>query len=61
MRISKYIHIKPVNFQVFAELFNATNRTNFGGFEGNMLASNFGQPTFASDPRLIQLGARFNF
>jgi hypothetical protein len=61
LRISKFINVKPVSFQVFAELFNVTNRANFGGYQGNMLASNFGQPTTASDPRLIQLGARFNF
>jgi hypothetical protein len=61
LRISKFINVKRVSFQLFAELFNVTNRANFGGFVGNMLAPNFGQPTTASDPRLIQIGARFNF
>ena len=42
-------------------MFNVTNRANFGGYVGNMLAPNFGQPTVASDPRLTQFGLRFNF
>jgi len=61
LRISKFVNIKPVSFQVFAEMFNVTNKANFSNFQGNMLAVNFGKPTFAGDPRLIQLGARFNF
>jgi len=61
VRLSKFINIKPVSFQVFAELFNATNRTNFTSYAGNMQSTIFGQPTWAQDPRLIQLGARINF
>jgi hypothetical protein len=61
LRISKFVNIRTFSLQFFAELFNVTNRANFGGFQGNMQAVNFGKPTVASDPRLIQLGARFNF
>ena len=61
VRVSKFITINPVSFQFFGEFFNLTNRTNFGGFQGNMLAADFGKPTVAGDPRLIQLGVRFNF
>ncbi len=61
LRISKFVNISRFNFQVFAEMFNVTNRANFGGFVGNMQSSLFGQPTWAYDPRLIQLGIRFNF
>jgi hypothetical protein len=52
---------EPVSFKAFAELFNLTNRANFSSFQGNMLATNFGQPNFSSDPQLIQLAARSNF
>jgi outer membrane receptor protein involved in Fe transport len=61
VRISKFVNLKKAGLQFFGEFFNVTNRNNFGGFQGNMQASDFGKPTVASDPRLIQLGARFNF
>jgi len=42
-------------------MFNLTNRANFGSYVGNMLSSDFGKPTWADDPRLIQLGLRIDF
>jgi hypothetical protein len=52
---------------VLVEGFNILNSKNPAGFNGNMRASNFGQPTeFAGDfqrgeQRLFQLGARVEF
>jgi hypothetical protein len=61
--------------QFRAEMFNAFNHANFGGyntglnFEGNSTRSNFGQPTnggfgtlgSAAAPREIQFGLKFSF
>jgi hypothetical protein len=60
-RVSWFLRLKQFNIQVFAEMFNLTNRANFGSYVSNMLSSDFGKPTWADDPRLIQLGLRFDF
>jgi len=46
---------------LFLELYNATNRVNFGDGTGNRRSSNFLIPTTAGDPRTTQLGIRFTF
>ncbi len=61
MRVSKFFNVKPIGIQIFAEIFNATNRANFTSYVGNMQSVIFGQPTWADDPRLMQFGARINF
>jgi hypothetical protein len=43
------------------EMFNLTNTTNYGGYDGNMRSSFFGQPRFALPPFQGQLGLRFDF
>jgi outer membrane receptor protein involved in Fe transport len=61
-RFSKFVNFgSRFSVQVFAEVFNLTNRVNFGTPQGNMRSSTFGKPSSAGDPRLIQLGARLNF
>jgi len=61
-RISKYFNIGPrFSIQAFLEMFNLTNRANFGNPVGRMTSSLFGEPIGASDPRLIQLGIRINY
>jgi hypothetical protein len=42
-------------------MFNLTNVTNYGGYDGNMRSSFFGQPRFALPPFQGQLGLRFDF
>ena len=42
-------------------VFNVLNRRNENGFVGVVTSQFFQQPTGASDPRRLQLGARFNF
>lgn len=61
LRLSKFINVSCFTLQLFAEMYNATNRTNFIGYIGNMQSSSFGEPTWAAAPRQIQLGFRFNF
>jgi hypothetical protein len=62
-RISKFLNVGRFRFQIFAEMFNLTNRVNYPSwaYVGNMLSPSFGEPFAASDPRLIQLGARIDF
>jgi len=62
-RIIKDIQLKPLNFQLFVDIFNLTNRANFiaNSYIGNRQSANFGNPTAACDPRLIQLGLRIDF
>jgi len=67
IRLSKFFSIKEIRLQVFAEVYNVTNYTNFTNISANKFSSPgvespiFGQPTVALDPRLIQLGIRFDF
>lgn len=43
------------------EMFNLTNAKNYGGYDGNMRSSFFGQPRFALPPFQGQLGLRLDF
>ena len=50
--------------EMFGEIFNVTNRTNFANPSGNLAATDFlvltGLST-STNSRLLQLGARFVF
>jgi Carboxypeptidase regulatory-like domain len=69
LRLSKYFNIDRFRFQLFAELYNLTNKTNFangsstlgGGIYSVIGGSGFGDPIAAGDPRRVQFGARFDF
>jgi hypothetical protein len=62
-RIIKDFRVKYFNIQMFVDIFNLTNRTNFVAYTyiGNLQSENFGEPTQAWNPRLIQLGFRIDF
>jgi hypothetical protein len=49
------------NVNVFANMSNATNNTNFGRPSGVIGSPNFGKPTSASGPREIEAGVLFQF
>lgn len=61
VRLSKFIRIKRFRFQLFAEAYNLTNRTNFGDIFFRYDTPDFGKPTVADDPRRIQFGVRIDF
>lgn len=69
VRVAKFFNFaeKWGRIEADFELYNIFNNSNPAGFQGNRLASNYGQPTaFAGDTRqleqrLIQLGARYTF
>lgn len=61
LRLSKYFDIDRFRFQVFAELYNITNKANFADVYNIIDEPSFGEPTTAGDPRRVQLGARFDF
>ena len=46
---------------LFCEIYNATDRANFGNPTGNRRSSNFLVPVRAGDPRTLQLGVRYTF
>jgi hypothetical protein len=46
---------------IFATINNVTNHLNYGGYSGNQLSSNFMKPTFAANPRNVNIGVGFNF
>jgi len=46
---------------VFANIFNALNQTNFDRISGVLTSSRFGRPISAADPREIEVGMRFQF
>jgi hypothetical protein len=62
-RIVKDIRLSSIQFQFFIDVFNLTNRANFyaNSYIGNMMSAEFGNPTRAYDPRLVQLGLRIDF
>jgi hypothetical protein len=60
-RVSKYITVSRFTFQLFGEIYNLTNRVNFGGIYAYSGTANFGKPLAAGSPRRIQLGARIDF
>jgi hypothetical protein len=61
VRLSKYVNIERFRFQVFAEVYNVTNKANFGSIYERIDQPDFGKPLAAGDPRRIQFGARFDF
>ncbi len=68
LRLSKdFIFTGDVGIEVMAEMFNVFNSKNPAKYVGNVLASNYQQPTaYAGDPlqgeqRLMQLGVRVHF
>ena len=64
MRVSKYVTMARVRAELFAEAFNATNYTNFGIPNGNLLSAAFGTPSALASgaaPRRIELGFRVNY
>jgi hypothetical protein len=69
VRVAKFFNLpeKWGRIETDFELYNIFNNTNPAAFQGNRLASNYGQATaYAGDTkqleqRLIQLGARYTF
>ncbi len=49
------------NLGLFWEIYNATDRVNFGNASGSRLSSNFLVPVRANSPRTMQLGIRYTF
>ena len=60
-RLSKYFDIDTFRFQLFAEVYNLTNKNNFGDVYEVIGEPGFGEPLSAGGPRRVQLGARFDF
>jgi hypothetical protein len=46
---------------LFADITNVFNRSNFQNVSGARTSQRFGQPTSADDPREIEIGVRFQF
>jgi TonB dependent receptor-like, beta-barrel len=52
---------RTTNVNLFANMTNAFNRTNYGTPSGVLTSSNFGKSYNARNPREIQVGIRFQF
>ncbi len=52
---------EKANLQLRVDCFNVINHTNFLGLDNNLASGTFGQATSSLQPRIIQLGARFEF
>ena len=46
---------------LYLQVFNVFNNTNYNAFIGNQLSPYFGQPTSAAPPRRVELGASLSF
>lgn len=60
-RLSKSIRLNPVDLQLFVEVYNLTNRSNYSSVFNVIDTPNFGKPMKAGDPRLLQMGLRIDF
>ena len=63
-RLSKFVNVRKVKVELFAEAFNLTNYVNLGIPNGNLRSSTFGQPSALASgaaPRRVELGFRVNF
>jgi hypothetical protein len=49
------------NFQFRLESFNVFNHTNFDAVDASFTSPTFGQVTSTREPRIVQLGLKFNF
>ncbi|HXA53210.1 MAG TPA: hypothetical protein VNV86_22990, partial [Candidatus Acidoferrum sp.] len=69
VRVTKLFRYRErFELQVFGEVFNLFNTANLSGYESNLLAPGFGQPTArfsnvfgTGGPRSFQLGSRVSF
>ncbi|MBN1221752.1 MAG: TonB-dependent receptor [Candidatus Aminicenantes bacterium] len=61
LRLSKYITIDRFRLQLFGEVYNTTNKTNWLTPFFRYDTPDFGNPTQAGDPRRIQFGVRLDF
>jgi hypothetical protein len=68
MRIGYRFNLRGNTLELFGDIFNVTNKANFGTPSGNMASTNLNNflnltTTLQgnSNPRLLQLGARFAF
>ncbi len=62
LRLSKLIQFSQHRrLEILWEMFNVTNRVNYGGYVGNQRSTNFGKPSYALAPFQGQFGLRFDF
>jgi hypothetical protein len=62
MSLYKEFHFTESNFFEFrSEAFNIFNHTNFTTIGTNFGASNYGQATAATDPRILEFALRYHF
>jgi hypothetical protein len=62
LRLSKLVRLgQHRRLEVLWEMFNVTNRVNYGGYVGNQRSTNFGKPSYAMAPFQGQFGVRFDF
>ena len=61
LRLSWFLDISKVRVQIFAEGYNVTNRANFTNIQYIFDTPLFGSPVSAGAPRMIQIGARFDW
>jgi len=60
-RISKFLNIQTLRLQLFIEVYNVTNKVNFGSPYSTYGRPLFEMPTSAGNPRQFQVGARIDF
>lgn len=61
-RVSKFVDVKSMRFEAFAEAFNLTNQVNFASPQGNLRSASFGKPSqIVGNMRQVELGFRLNF
>jgi hypothetical protein len=61
LRFQYMLQAGPCLIGLFWEMYNATNRVNYGNPTGNRRSSDFMVPTSAHNPRTMQLGLRYSF
>jgi outer membrane receptor for ferrienterochelin and colicin len=61
-RISKFVQLRTLTLEAFAEAFNVTNHPSFRALQGNLRSATFGKPTaIVGNMRQVEIGFRLNF
>jgi hypothetical protein len=61
-RVSKFVEMRTVRLEAFAEAFNVTNQVNFASPNGNLRSTLFGKPSqIVGNMRQVEIGFRLNF
>jgi hypothetical protein len=62
LRVARPYAARKFRGELFVQVFNLFNRTNYGLIEGRVVSKSFGEPlSLAGPPRTFEVGVRVGF